>query len=112
MGEVAVHGGDGPPSEARDEARRLRVGIPGREHLDAGEQPGAAGVQPSRLARQSDKPLDALRDEHQSIDLRSVLPAQLDNHGQGAIGYEREGVRRVDRDRRQHRQQPIDKQLP
>src|SRR3984893_1269024 len=34
------------------------------------------------------------------------------NHGQRAIGDERKGMRRVDRDRRQNRKQPVDKQLP
>ena len=67
--------------------------------------------EPPLLARQPDEPLDALGDEHQRIDLGSVLSAQLDNHRQGAIGNERERVRRVDRDRRQHRKQPIDEQL-
>ena len=64
------------------------------------------------LAREPDKPLDAFGNEHQRIDLGPVLSAQFNHHGQGAIGNERERMRRVDRDRRQHGKQPIDEQLP
>ena len=77
----------------------------GEQHLlDEGEPP--------LLARQPDEPLDAFGDKHQRVDLRAVLAPQFHYHRQGAIGDEREGVRRVDRDRGQHRKQPVDEELP
>ena len=36
---------------------------------------------------------------------------QFNHHRQGAVGNEWEGMRRIDRDRRQDRQQAIDEQL-
>jgi hypothetical protein len=59
-----------------------------------------------------DQPLDPLGHKHQRVDLGPVLPTQFHNHSQGAIGNEREGMRRVDRNRRQHREQTVDEQLP
>ena len=50
VGEVAVHGGDRSPPQALDEMRPLRSGAPRTEHLDPGEQPGAAGVLGAVLA--------------------------------------------------------------
>ena len=41
-----------------------------------------------------------------------VVAPQFDDHGQGPIGDERKRMRRVDRDRRQDRKQPIGEQLP
>ena len=91
-------------AERRHAGKQLRQSDGEQHLLDQGEPP--------LLARQPDEPLDAFGDEHQRIDLRSVLAAQFHNHRQGAIGNERERMRRVDRDRGQHREQPIDEQLP
>ncbi len=64
------------------------------------------------LARQPDEPVDLLGDHDQRANLGAVFARQLHHHDQRAVWNKREGMRRVDRDRRQHRQQPVDKTLP
>src|SRR5262249_30072896 len=76
-----------------------------------GEQRLLDQSKPPRLTGQSDKPFDAFGDEHQRVDLRSVLPPQFDHHGQGATRDEWEGVGGIYCDRRQHRKQPIHNRL-
>ncbi len=90
--------------ERRHAGKQLRQSHSEQRLLDQDEPP--------LLARQPDEPLDALGDENQRIYLGPVISPQFYNHGQRAIGEERERMRRVDRDRRQHRQQPVDEQLP
>ena len=64
-----------------------------------------------RLARQPNEPFDLLGDHDEPVDRRTVVARQLDNEDERPVRDERERVRRIDRDRRQNRQQAVDKAL-
>ena len=63
---------------------------------------------PSRLAsRHPDEAIDLRRQRQQPVHRAPILlAAQLERHDEAHVGNERERMRRVDRERRQHREGP------
>ncbi len=88
-------------AEGSHAGKQLRQSYSEQHVLDQDEVDLGAG--------KPDKPLDAFRNEHQSIDFGPIVPTQFCNHRQGAVRDERERMRRVDRDRCQDREQPVNK---
>ena len=86
-----------------------------RRHLQAGEQGIEIETQhvlqrqpPDRLARQADEARHLHRQRQQRLQALT-LAAQPQHHGDTAIGEERERLRRIDGQRRQHRQHLVAK---
>ncbi len=88
------------------------VGIAGEQHPQMQEQQVLQRQKPmlARLAGQGHEPRDLLRDRQQRLQRAAVRqPLQLQRQGKARVRDERERMRRVDRQGRQHRKDVVQK---